>query len=260
MLKRSPIYAYAVCSLLLLACAKSTSPESQTASDVPDTTAMNTPPPSVGPSAAEMQTSTVATGEATPGAEVAGQPPASQPLSPMPTTPATAAAPETLTDDQIVKIAETINSGEVEQAKLAQKTSKNGRVKRYANHMITEHTKAKKKTTTVAKKAQLTPADSPTAQTLSDKATRVKETLETTDKADFDKRYIDAQVEAHESVALLIDSKLLPNASNPELKERLEEAKKMVEQHLAEAKEIQSSLTASASSTPAPNASPSPDR
>jgi putative membrane protein len=249
MLKRSHIQT-AVCSLLLVACAKSTSPESQTASDVPETTALNTPPPSVDPSAAEQQTNPLASDTTGTSGDMA----TGQPVSPMPTTPApVAAAPaETLTDEQIVKITETINTGEVEQAKLAQKTSKNGKVKKYAQHMIQEHNKANKQTATVAKKAQITPAESPTAQNLSDKATRTKETLATTDKADFDKRYIDAQVEQHESVVLLIDSKLLPNASNPELKARLEEAKKMVEGHLAEAKEIQSNLaTASAEQTPA---------
>jgi putative membrane protein len=250
MLKRSHIQT-AVFSLLLIACAKSTSPESQTASDVPDTTAMNTPPPSVEPSAAEQQTNPMASGTTT-GSEIGTQQPGASPVSPMPAEPMAAAPAETLTDDQIVKITETINSGEVEQAKLAQKTSKNGKVKKYAQHMISEHNKANKQTLSVAKKAQITPADSPTAQNLSDKASRTQETLATTDKADFDKRYIDAQVEAHESVALLIDSKLLPNASNPELKARLEEAKKMVEEHLAEAKEIQSNLaTASAGQTPA---------
>jgi putative membrane protein len=253
MLKRSHIQT-AVCSLLLVACAKSTSPESETASDVPDTTAMNTPPPSVEPSAAEQQTNPLASDTPGTSGDIGMQQPSASPVSPMPTTPATTAATpaETLTDDQIVKIAETINTGEVEQAKLAQKTSKNGKVKKYAQHMIQEHNKASKKTATVAKKAQIKPADSPTAQNLSDKASRTKETLATTDKADFDKRYIDAQVEQHESVVLLIDSKLLPNASNPDLKARLEEAKKMVEEHLAEAKEIQSNLaTASAEQTPA---------
>lgn len=252
MLKRSHIQT-AVCSLLLIACAKSNSPESQNASDVPDTTAMNTPPPSVEPSAAEQQTNPLAsdtTGSA--GGDIGTQQPGASPVSPMPTEPVATAPAETLTDDQIVKITETINTGEVEQAKLAQKTSKNGKVKKYAQHMISEHNKANQKTASIAKKAQIKPADSPTAQNLSDKASRTKETLATTDKADFDKRYIDAQVEAHESVALLIDSKLLPNASNPELKARLEDAKKMVEEHLAEAKEIQSNLaTASAGQTPA---------
>jgi putative membrane protein len=240
MLKRSTIHV-AVGSLLLIACAKS-APEPNTANDVP---VASTEPTVAEPmSPATEQTSGVAAGETpstTPTTDIGTQPPA---------VAATPAVPETLTDDQIVKIAETINKGEVDQAKLAEKTSKNGKVKKYAQHMISEHNKANQKTASVAKKAQLTPADSPTAQNLMDKATRTQETLATTDKADFDKRYIDAQVEAHESVVLLIDSKLLPNASNPELKARLEEAKKMVEDHLTEAKQIQSSLASATEQTP----------
>ena len=108
----------------------------------------------------------------------------------------TAAMPqnETLTDDQIAKIAETVDSGEVEQAKIAQKKAKNAKVKKFASHMVQQHTKSKKQNETLAKKAQLTPADSTTSQDLSQKSSETVATLESTESSpDFDKKYIDAQ-------------------------------------------------------------------
>jgi putative membrane protein len=150
--------------------------------------------------------------------------------------------PETLTDDQIAMITEAVNSGEVAQAKLAQKKAQDPRVKKFASHMVTQHNKLKKQGESLAKKAQLTPMESTTSMDLSQKSTETLASLENADKTNFDKEYIDAQVQQHESVVLLLDSKLIPNASNSDLKARLEETRKMVEDHLNEAKEIQSSL------------------
>jgi putative membrane protein len=239
-----------MCSVLSFGCAKKgTSPEAESAQN-PDLAAVNPPPESVPPSPAENQTGVVGTETAqavtdTGPTGVTTSPPTSGTSTAMP-------QPETLTDDQIAKIAETVDAGEVEQAKIAQKKAKNAKVKKFASHMVQQHTKSKKQTETLATKAQLTPADSTTAQDLSQKSTETCASLESAEATNFDKQYIDAQVQQHESVVLLLDSKLIPNASNADLKARLEETRKLVENHLTEAKEIQSSLASAESTTPTP--------
>lgn len=232
---RNAFYACAFCSLLSFACSKQGSSPAPESAANPDLATVNTPPPSVAESPAQESTASVTEPSLTP-------PPAPVAVEP---------APETLTDDQIAKITETVNTGEVEQAKIAQKKSKNARVKKYAAHMITQHNKSQKQIQTLTKKAQITPADSPTSQDLSQKSTETVASLESSDATTFDKTYIDAQVQQHESVVTLLDSKLIPNASNAELKARLEETRKLVETHLNEAKEIQSNL-ASADTTAKP--------
>jgi putative membrane protein len=243
------IYAVAICALMLVACAKKgTSPEPEAAEN-PELSAVNTPPPSVAPSGAETNTASAGMETNDPMEQGAGTGTGMAPAAPAPvaTTP-----PETLTDDQIAKITETVDAGEVEQGRIAQKKAKNARVKKFASHMVTQHTKSKKQNATLVKKAQITPADSTTAQTLSEKSSQTLATLESTESPDFDKKYIDAQIEQHENVVLLLDSKLIPNASNADLKARLEETKKLVETHLTEAKEIQQSLASAESPTPMP--------
>ena len=251
MSKRIAVYVCAICSVLSFACAKKGStPESETAQN-PDVTQINTPPPSVGPTAAERETSTVMSeGPQTGPQPVTDTGPTGVTTAP-PTQPSTAKTPqpETLTDDQIAMITETVDAGEVQQAKLAQKKAKDARVKKFASHMATQHTKSKKQGASLAKKAQLTPAESSTSMDLSQKSSETMAELENADRENFDKQYIDSQVQQHESVVLLLDSKLIPNASNADLKARLEETRSLVEKHLTEAREIQSSL-ASAETTP----------
>ena len=175
------------------------------------------------------------------------------PPAPAEATPAPAPAAAPLTDEQIVKITGTVDKGEIEQAKLAQKKAKNPRVKKFAAHMISQHSKSKKKGETLAKDNKLTVAESSVATDLEGKASEHLESLKNADAKDFDRTYTDAQVMQHQAVLDLLNSQLIPNASHPDLKAQLEEARGMVETHLVEAREIQTALlepAASASDTP----------
>jgi len=148
-----------------------------------------------------------------------------------------------LSDAQIVKVAETVDKGEIEQAKEAQKKSKNPQVKKLASHMIAQHTKSQKKGATVAKKAQLTPEDSPVATELSTKAEEALQTLKSAAPAELDRAYVDAQVKQHETVLELLNTRLIPSAVNADLKAQLEETRNMVQQHIEEARKIQQALS-----------------
>ena len=60
--------------------------------------------------------------------------------------------------------------------------------------------------------------------------------------ADFDRAYIDAQVKEHQTVLGMLDSQLIPNAQNAELKSLLETGLKLFESHQAHAEKILSTL------------------
>jgi putative membrane protein len=171
------------------------------------------------------------------------------PLSPTPppSEPAPEATAAPLTDGQIAKITTLVNTGEVEQAQLAKTKSKNAAVKKFATTMITQHTQAKQKGTQLAKKAMLTPEESPAATELQTKATATLEQLKAADAATFDSAYISSQVTQHQEVLDMLDSQLIPAATNPELKTELEATRTMVQHHLTEAQSIQQGLTTPAS-------------
>jgi len=234
MFTSTPLAAVVISSLLLgAACAKQGStPASELAS---------APPPA-----------TTTTVIAEPAPVLPAEPIAEAPPPPPEAPPA--AAP--LSDAQIAKILATVDSAEIEQAKLAQKKSKNAGIKKFAAHMIQAHTKAKQKGTTLTKKAKLTPEDSDVSTELTGKTSATLDSLKLADAGSFDALYISAQAAQHEEVLNLVDSRLLPSATADELKGLLGETRTMVESHVTEAKTLQQTLAAepaapSAATTPA---------
>jgi putative membrane protein len=154
-----------------------------------------------------------------------------------------AKAGEELTDGEIAKITEVVNSGEIKQAQLAKTKASSPKVKQFATHMISAHSKAKQDGAKLIKQEKLVPEESSVATEIENGATQTLEALKSGDKASFDRRYIDAQVEQHQKVLDMLDKQLIPSAKAPELKAELEKSRGMVEKHLEEAKELQGSLT-----------------
>ncbi|WP_394845895.1 DUF4142 domain-containing protein [Pendulispora brunnea] len=148
---------------------------------------------------------------------------------------------DALTDDQILQVTHVANMGEVEQGKIAQQKAKDPRVKRFAAMMVKDHSDADMKGTELASRTSLSPSESSTSTMLkSDSDASVQRLKQGT--GDFDRAYIDAQVNAHRTVLDTIDNKLLPNAKNSELRSMLQTVRAKVEGHLKQAQDIQSSL------------------
>jgi len=165
-----------------------------------------------------------------------------QPAAPPPPIP----APDTaLSDAQIVQITETVDSGEIEQAQLAKTKAKDPKVKQFAARMVTQHTEAKQKGATLAKKAGLTPAESDVAKDLKTQASADLDTLKNTKPADFDAVYMTSQVKAHDAALKLITNRLIPAANDATLKAHLETVRATVEHHFKDATDIQQGLLSS---------------
>lgn len=178
-------------------------------------------------------------------------PPAIQPTDaptdlPAPDAGAPTASPtpaeKPLTDEQIAKITWTLHQGEIEAGKLAASNAKDAKVKKFAAMMVKHHSDAQKKEEALAKKAKMTPADSPTAAALASQNESVGSTLKGLKGADFDKAYIDAQVKGHQDALATIDDKLMPAVQSADLKSAITSFRPTVEAHLKEAKEIQATL------------------
>jgi putative membrane protein len=162
--------------------------------------------------------------------------------------PQPSAAP--LTDGQIAKVAETVDLGEIEQSKEAQKRVKNPQVKQLATQLIQHHTKSKQKGQTLVKKADLTPEDSSIATDISTKAEANLLAIKNAEApADVEKAYVDAQISQHEEVLELLKTRLIPSAINQDLKAQLEQTQKMVEEHIQKARKVRETLTPSGDAT-----------
>jgi len=161
-------------------------------------------------------------------------------------TDAASAAPQ-LSQAQIAKVTELANTGEIEQAKIAQAKAKSTSVKKFAAMMIKHHGEARTTQAKLYKQLDLTPATSETATLLQADADRTLGNLRAADGSAFDVTYMEAQVDAHQKVLDTIDQQLLPAATDQAVISELRKMRETVESHLTEAKKIRGELGKSAS-------------
>jgi putative membrane protein len=151
---------------------------------------------------------------------------------------------QALSDGQILNVLGIVDSGEIDQAKLAQQRSKNSRVKDFAGKMIEHHSESKDKAEELAEEANLSREDSAPAGELRTGAKQVMQTLLAEQQgAVFDRLYVDSQVDQHAKVLDLIEQRLIPSASNDKLRNQLVETRTMVTNHLSDARELQNEIS-----------------
>jgi putative membrane protein len=146
------------------------------------------------------------------------------------------------TDPQIAAIVVTANQVDIDAGKLAKSHTKNKDVKEFAETMIRDHEAVNKQAKALAKKLKVKPEASPTSKSLAEGGKKNIAALKKLKGADFDKAYMDHEVAYHEQVIDAVNSTLLPNAKNPELKALIEKAGPTFQAHLDHAKQIQSGL------------------
>jgi putative membrane protein len=147
-----------------------------------------------------------------------------------------------LSDSRIAAISDAANSAEVEHAAIALDRAKDSRVRTFAQLMADHHGQAKRDQQELMARLDLTAAASSRSEQLRAEAASTRNMLNRADDGDFDRTYIDSQVDAHQKVLGALDRELIPSAQNSELKQMLESMRVRVESHLREARELQRSL------------------
>jgi len=157
-----------------------------------------------------------------------------------------------LTDAQIAGVADALNSGEIEQAKVARTKSTNKDVTAFASMMIEHHGQAQKQQPALGEGE----AVSPLSMHLADESKQTVDKLNQAEGKDFDRQYIQAQVDGHQQALDTLTRELLPNAKSPELKRYLQKLQPRIEQHLARARTLSGKLAGTSPDTsPARSAS-----
>ena len=146
------------------------------------------------------------------------------------------------TDPQIVGIVLAANKIDIDAGKAAVAKAKDPEVKAFAQQMITDHSALQKSVMDLGAKLHVTPADSPTADSLKKQAAETATRLKGLSGAAYDKAYIDNEVAYHQAVIDAVTKTLIPNAQNAELKGALQGAAPAFVGHLQHAQHIQSTL------------------
>lgn len=154
-------------------------------------------------------------------------------------SPALAAGP---TDPQIAHIAYTAGVLDIAAGKQALKMSHNSAVRSFAKEMVRDHSAVNDKALALVKKLHVTPQANPTSEGLKKAADAERKKLAKLKGAAFDREYINNEVAYHKTVNGALESVLIPNAKNGELKSLLETGLTLFKEHQMHAEELAKGL------------------
>src|SRR5947209_16418045 len=145
-------------------------------------------------------------------------------------------------DPQIAHIAYTAGVIDVAAAKQALAKTGNKEVKAFAQDMVRDHEAVNKQALELCKKLNVTPEDNDTSKTLSKNAADKLAQLAKLKGADFDRAYVANEVAYHKAVDSALETTLIPNASNAELKSLLQTGLKIFQGHEQHAEHVAAEL------------------
>ena len=155
---------------------------------------------------------------------------------------ASAKTEKPLTDAEVLGVATAANDGEVQMAEVALKKATAPDVKQFAGMMKSHHQTALQKGKTLQAKTKITGVDSDVSTTLKADASDTLKDLRSKEGKAFDRAYVDSQVKAHKDVLTVIDNRLIPSATNGEVRGMLTEMRRTVADHLVKAEDLQKKI------------------
>jgi putative membrane protein len=135
------------------------------------------------------------------------------------------------------------NTMEIQLSRMASKQATSSAVKRVATQLVTDHSKNRQEVTALAKKlnVSLTPAAGGNVSA-SDSAAMPAE-LQGASGTEFDRAFIQHQIQAHQNNIQKIQSQMLPAVQEPQLKAYLQKTVKAMQGHLATLEKTEQGLS-----------------
>ncbi len=150
-----------------------------------------------------------------------------------------------LTDAEVASVAVTANQIDVNYGEIARKKSKDAEVLKFAETMINDHKAVINQAAALVKKLGVTPKDNKVSQQLLADSKKTSRMLESKSGADFNKAYIDNEVNYHKAVISTVENLLIPDTENSELKELLQNVVPTLKAHLEHAQMVQAKVAKS---------------
>lgn len=152
------------------------------------------------------------------------------------------AADAKVSDPQIAAIVVTANQVDIDAGKVAAAKSVNAEVKKFAQTMVTDHTAVNKSAVDLVTKLKVAPEENATSQALKAGGDKNLAALRGLEGQAFDRAYVANEVTYHQQVIDALDTVLIPNAQNSELKALLVKVRPAFIAHLEHSKHLQSTL------------------
>ena len=135
------------------------------------------------------------------------------------------------------------NTMEIQLSRMAAKQATSPAVKRIATQLVTDHNKNRQEVTGLAKKlnVSLTPATGGSVSA-SDSAAMPAD-LQGKSGTEFDRAFVQHQIQLHQNNIQKIESQLLPAVQEPQLKAYLQKTLKAMQGHLATLEKTEQQIT-----------------
>ena len=146
------------------------------------------------------------------------------------------------TDNDIAAIVSNASQGEVDQGQAAASRASSAEVRAFAQMMVTDHSNALTQARTLFSKNNITTNDNDVSRNLVSNSQQTINALTTYTGNDFDRQYIQSQVDVHQWLLNTLDSTLIPSAHNRDFRNFLQTQRTAVAMHLDRARQIQSGL------------------
>ncbi len=144
-----------------------------------------------------------------------------------------------LSDPEIASVAVTANQVDVNYAAVAKEKSKDTSILKFAETMTRDHTAVINQAVTLVTKLHVTPKDNAVSQKLLADADKTKKRLSALNGNAFNKAYINNEVAYHKAVISTVESLLITQAQNQELKDLLKNVVPVLKAHLMHAQMLQ---------------------
>jgi putative membrane protein len=143
------------------------------------------------------------------------------------------------TDANILGFIGANNAGEVRESQLAAKKATNPAVKKFAQELVTDHRALANEMKALAAQLSVTPdtVDGDVHDVMNDARDQIKELTDKPAGADWDKKYIDNQIDDHKDMLDKLQD-AVKNTNNAELRGAIEKASGKVQEHLTKARGI----------------------
>ncbi|MBS1609733.1 MAG: DUF4142 domain-containing protein [Bacteroidetes bacterium] len=159
------------------------------------------------------------------------------------TVPLLAQNTPALTDPEIASVAVTANQVDINYANIALKKSKNASILEFAQTMAKDHQGVIDQAVALVKRLNVTPKDNAVSKKLNADAEKTKQKLNSKSGKDFDKAYIGNEVAYHKAVVSTVETVLIPQSQNAELKGLLQQVLPVLKTHLGHAMMVESNLS-----------------
>ena len=147
----------------------------------------------------------------------------------------------TMSDANLVSILSSASAAEVEYSQVGVERATNAQVKEFARMMVRDHGQMRDSIDALAQRLGVTPAAPERATEMGTEARQDLEDLRGKSGADFDKEFMEEQVDMHEDMLNLLED-LDDDSNTPDILRAIEGAKATVRAHLDRAKQLKDTV------------------